>query len=142
MCTAVDGGSIHRAAIRISEASDQISTAPITSHRTKHHRKPLRRVLGCVSGFSVTFQNTSSGSVAAYASSWALIWSLALTLCASHSGHFARLRQDQQSLQEESEAEKTEDSHEDAQGKKFQGSAGYWASGAGATQVQPAWAWP
>src|SRR5258708_8768774 len=60
MCTAVDGGSIHRAARRISAASDQTSTPPITSHRTKDRRKPLRSgVLGGVSGFSVTFQNTS-----------------------------------------------------------------------------------
>src|SRR5258708_36896740 len=60
MCTAVDGGSIHRAARRISAASHQTSTTPITSHRTKDRRKPLRSgVLGGVSGFSVTFQNTS-----------------------------------------------------------------------------------
>src|SRR5260370_32681196 len=60
MCTAVDGGSIHRAARRISAASHQTSTTPITSHRTKDRRKPLRSgVLGYVSGFSVTFQNTS-----------------------------------------------------------------------------------
>src|ERR1700738_697963 len=67
MCTAVDGGSIHRAARRISAASDQTSTTPITSHRTKDRRKPLRSgVLGGVSGFSVTLQNTSLGSVAAH----------------------------------------------------------------------------
>src|ERR1700674_4509778 len=60
MWTAVDGGSIHRAARRISAASDQTSTTPITSDRTKDRRKPLRSgVLGGVSGFSVTFQNTS-----------------------------------------------------------------------------------
>src|ERR1700682_1757893 len=72
MCTAVDGGSIHRAARRISAASDQTSTTPITSHRTKDRRKPLRSgVLGGVSGFSVTLQNTSLGSVAAHACSYA-----------------------------------------------------------------------
>lgn len=53
MCTAVDGGSIHRTARRISAASNQTSTTPITSHRTKDRRKPLRSgVLGCVSGCS------------------------------------------------------------------------------------------
>src|ERR1700733_8854562 len=60
MCTAVDGGSIHRAARRLSAASDQRSTTPMASHRTKDRRKPLRRgVLGFVSGFSVTFQNNN-----------------------------------------------------------------------------------
>lgn len=53
MCTAVDGGSIHRTARRSSAASNQTSTTPITSHRTKDRRKPLRSgVLGCVSGCS------------------------------------------------------------------------------------------
>jgi hypothetical protein len=72
MCTAVDGGSIHRAARRISAASDHRSTTPMANHRTKDRRtkdrrKPLRSgVLGCVSGFSVTFQNNSLGGVAAY----------------------------------------------------------------------------
>src|SRR5450755_3291040 len=59
MCTAVVGGSIHRTARRISAASDQTSTTPITSHGTKDRRKLLRsEVLGRVSGFSVTSQNT------------------------------------------------------------------------------------
>src|ERR1700733_2524440 len=54
MCTAVVGGSIHRAARRINEASDQASTTPMTSHRTKDRRKPLRSgTLGRVSGFSL-----------------------------------------------------------------------------------------
>ena len=84
MCTAVVGGSIHRAATRISAASDQTSTTPITSHRTKDRRKPLRNgVLGCVSRFSVTFQNTSLGSVVAYGRSFARIRSAAL--CSVHS---------------------------------------------------------
>src|ERR1035438_6705659 len=42
MCTAVVGGSIHRAATRISEASDQRSTTPMTSHRIKDRRKPVQ----------------------------------------------------------------------------------------------------
>src|ERR1700679_1123447 len=60
MCTAVDGGSIHRKARSTRAASDQTSTTPITNCRTKDRRKPLRSgVLVVVSGFSVTFQNTS-----------------------------------------------------------------------------------
>src|SRR5580658_5472149 len=67
MCTAVDGGSIHRAARRISAASDQRSTTPMASHRTKDRRKPLRSVVfASVSGFSITFQNNRLGWVAAY----------------------------------------------------------------------------
>src|SRR5580698_8642413 len=71
MCTAVDGGSIHRAATRISAASDQRSTTPMPSHRTrdrrtKGRRKPLpTRVSGSVSGFSVTLQDNSAGWLAA-----------------------------------------------------------------------------
>ena len=61
MCTTVVGGSIHRAARRISAANDQTSATPMTSLRTEDRRKPLRsRVLeGGASGFSVTFQNNS-----------------------------------------------------------------------------------
>src|ERR1700730_5270671 len=60
MCTAVVGGSIHRAATRISAASDQRSTTPMTSHRIKDRRKPVRSgVLVCVFGIAVTFQNNS-----------------------------------------------------------------------------------
>ena len=67
MCTAVDGGSIHRAARRISAASDQTSTTPMTSHRTKDRRERLRSgLLGSVSGVSLTFQNNSLGWVAGY----------------------------------------------------------------------------
>src|ERR1700676_1362046 len=62
MCTAVVGGSIHRAATRISAASDQRSTTPMTSHRIKDRRKPVRSgVLVCVFGIAVTFQNDSLG---------------------------------------------------------------------------------
>jgi hypothetical protein len=63
MCTVVDGGSIHRAARRISAASDQTSATPMASHRTKDRREPLRGGVlgGGVSGFSVTFQNNSLG---------------------------------------------------------------------------------
>src|SRR5580658_673414 len=53
-----------------------------------------------------------------------------------------RLRRDRQSLQKESEASQTEDSREDAGGKMFQESAGYWASAGEARQAQPAWVWP
>src|SRR5450755_825979 len=62
MCTAVDGGSIHRAARSTIAASHQISTTPIASHRAKDRRRLLRvSVLGGASGFSVTFQNNSLG---------------------------------------------------------------------------------
>src|SRR5579859_2388939 len=58
MCTAVVGGSIHRAATRISTASDQKSAAPMRNHRTKDRKKPFRcGVPGGVSGFSVTLQH-------------------------------------------------------------------------------------
>src|SRR5580700_3661257 len=55
---------------------------------------------------------------------------------------WCRLRRDRPSLQQECEAAKTEDSPEDARGKMFQESAGYWASAAEATPAQPAWVWP
>src|SRR5258707_4612306 len=62
MCTAVVGGSIHRAATRISAASDQRSTTPMTSQRINHRRKLLRSgVLVCGSAIAVTFQNNSLG---------------------------------------------------------------------------------
>src|SRR5580700_11279150 len=62
MCTAVIGGSIHRAATRISTASDQRSAAPMKNHRTKDRRKPFRGgVSGSMSGFSVTLQNSRLG---------------------------------------------------------------------------------
>src|SRR5580693_46105 len=64
MCTAVVGGSIHRAATRISAASDQRSTTPMTSHRIKDRRKPVPSgVLVCVFGIAVTFRNNSLGWV-------------------------------------------------------------------------------
>src|ERR1700722_766204 len=66
MCTAVVGGSIHRAATRISAASDQRSTTPMTSHRIKDRRKSARRgVLVSLFGIAVTFQNNRLGWVAA-----------------------------------------------------------------------------
>src|SRR6266540_4722472 len=59
MCTAVVGGSIHRAATRSSAASDQKSNAPMISHWTKDRSKPFRSgVLGCVHGPGVTFLNS------------------------------------------------------------------------------------
>src|SRR5277367_1670612 len=58
MCTAVVGGSIHRAATSISTASDQRSATPIRNHRTKDRRDPFQcQVFGSASGFSVTPQN-------------------------------------------------------------------------------------
>jgi hypothetical protein len=57
MCTAVVGGSIQRAATRISTASDQRNATPMSSHRTTDRSEPLRSGVGCVSGFSATFQN-------------------------------------------------------------------------------------
>src|SRR6202008_4588010 len=66
MCTAVVGGSIHRAATRISTASDQRSPTPMTSHRVKDRRNPVRSgVLVGAFGIEVTFQNNSLGSIAA-----------------------------------------------------------------------------
>src|SRR5580698_5215568 len=54
MCTAAVGGSIHRAARRVTAASDQASTTPMTSNCTKDRRKPLRSgTLGRISGFWV-----------------------------------------------------------------------------------------
>src|SRR6266446_4306104 len=62
MCTVVVGGSIHRAATRVSAASDQRTTTPMTSHRIKDRRKPVRNgVLVCVFGIAVKFQNNSPG---------------------------------------------------------------------------------
>src|SRR5258706_4731106 len=62
MCTAVVGGSIHRAPTRISAASGQRSTTTMTSHRLKDRRKLFRSgVLVCVFGVAVTFQNNSLG---------------------------------------------------------------------------------
>jgi hypothetical protein len=79
MCTAVVGGSIHRAATRVSAASDQRSTTPTRNHRMNNRRENFRcgawdsessaglpstcagRSSACsfegVSGFSVTPQN-------------------------------------------------------------------------------------
>jgi hypothetical protein len=160
MCTAVDGGSIHRAATRISAASDQRSTTPMPSHRTrdrrtedrrtKGRRKPLRtRVSGSVSGFSVTLQDNSAGWLAAR-SLWPISCTIGcttserspFTMRVSHSWHFRRLRRDRQSPQGEAAAAKPEDSHADARRKMFLGSPGCWASAAEARQAQPASGWP
>src|SRR5580700_9555168 len=68
MCTAVVGGSIHRAATRISTASDQRSATPMRNHRTKDRRELLRGGVGGVGGgvarFSVTLQNNRLGWIA------------------------------------------------------------------------------
>src|ERR1039457_5024315 len=75
MCTAVVGGSIHRAATRISAASDQRSTTPMTRHRIKDRTKPVRSgVLVSVFGIAVTFQNDSLGWVAALISYKSIIF--------------------------------------------------------------------
>ena len=67
MCKAVVGGSIHRAATRVSAASDQRSTTARPSHRIEERRKLFHRGgLGGVNGLVVTFQNNSLGWVAAY----------------------------------------------------------------------------
>src|ERR1700722_20742305 len=64
MCTAVVGGSIHRAARRISAASDQRSTTPMTSHRIKDRTKGFpRRVLMRVCSVAVTFPNNNLNRV-------------------------------------------------------------------------------
>src|SRR6516225_4860335 len=58
MCTAVVGGSIHRAATRITAAADQSANAASRSHRTNHRMKPLGGgVLARASGVSATVQN-------------------------------------------------------------------------------------
>jgi hypothetical protein len=55
-------GSIHRAATRISTATDQRSATPMRNHRTKDRREPFRcGVFRGVSGFSVTLQNNRLG---------------------------------------------------------------------------------
>src|SRR5277367_3222612 len=69
MCTAVVGGSIHRAATSISTASDQRTATPMRNHRTKDRSEPLRRgvfgwVFGGVSGVSVTLQNNRLARIA------------------------------------------------------------------------------
>src|ERR1700752_3740200 len=61
MCTAVVGGSIQRAATRISTAIDQRSATPMRKHRTKDRRELRSGVLGCVSEFPATFQNNRLG---------------------------------------------------------------------------------
>src|SRR5215472_12118751 len=67
MCTAVVGGSIHRAATRITTASDQRSASPMRNRRSKNRTEPfLGGVLGCTSGFSLTFQNNRLG--------WIVVW--------------------------------------------------------------------
>src|SRR5258708_29585117 len=65
MCTAVVGGSTHRAARRISAERDQRSPTAMTSHRIKDRRKRVRgggwvgaASIG-LSGMAVTFQNNS-----------------------------------------------------------------------------------
>src|ERR1700751_3218213 len=66
MCTAVVGGSIHRAARRISAASDQRSTTPMTSHRIKDRTKGFpRRVLMGVFSVAGTFTHNNLNRVIA-----------------------------------------------------------------------------
>jgi hypothetical protein len=57
MCTAVVGGSIHRAATRINAAGDQRSTSPMTSHPIYDRRKRIPSVaFVCGFGVAVTVQ--------------------------------------------------------------------------------------
>jgi hypothetical protein len=66
MCTAVVGGSIHRAATRVSAASDQRSATARRNHRTKERRELLRSgVLEGVYGVVVTFQDNRPGRAVA-----------------------------------------------------------------------------
>ena len=64
------GGSIHRAATRVSAASDQRATTARPNHRTNERKKLLRSgVLGGMGGVVVTFQDNRLDRVAA----WVLI---------------------------------------------------------------------
>ena len=77
MCTAVVGGSIHRAATSSSAASSQRDATPMPIHRAKDRRgdrsSPFRNaVLGCISGLSVTSQNNRLGRIIVRAESPAL----------------------------------------------------------------------
>src|SRR5580704_5088543 len=81
MCTAVVGGSIQRAATSISAASNQSTTAPMSSQRIDDRRNPARTgglasvfgmfgvvvfgIVGSVSGMAVTLQNNILRRVAA-----------------------------------------------------------------------------
>src|ERR1035438_8571081 len=59
MCTAVVGGSTHRAATRVSAAANHSSPAVSTSHRTTDRSTLLRRgVLNLVSCLRITSQDT------------------------------------------------------------------------------------
>src|SRR5258708_24530147 len=69
MCTAVVGGSIHRAATSVSAATDQSPTNPMTTHRINVRRKRglsgglasgFGTVSGIVSGVGITVQNNSA----------------------------------------------------------------------------------
>src|SRR5215469_2514949 len=60
MCTAVVGGSIQRAATRISTVSDHSSSSPMTSQLATDRRKLVRgRILASGIGAEVTVQNNS-----------------------------------------------------------------------------------
>lgn len=64
MCTAVVGGSIQRAATRISTANAHRSASPMRTHRTKNRREGLRGGgVGCASEFSGTLQNNRFGGI-------------------------------------------------------------------------------
>ena len=59
MCTAVVGGSIHRAATRVIAASTQSSTTPQTSHRIEDRRMPFPSELPIFFfGIAGTIQNS------------------------------------------------------------------------------------
>src|ERR1017187_4591986 len=62
MCIAVVGGSIHRAATRVSAASDHKITTARPSHRTQDGRSFFRSgIFGGRDGVVVTFQNNCLG---------------------------------------------------------------------------------
>src|SRR5215470_2021284 len=61
MCTAVDGGSIHRAPKRLIAASDHVPSTPMTSQRRNDRTTFWRRNLVCVSDPSATIQTISFG---------------------------------------------------------------------------------
>src|ERR1039457_559652 len=59
MCTAVVGGSAHRAATRVSAAANHSSPAVSTSHRTTDRSGRFRRgVLNVVTCLRITLQDT------------------------------------------------------------------------------------
>src|SRR5580765_8630468 len=94
MCTAVVGGSIHRAASRINAASSQASTAAMTSHRKQERRSPVRsEVLICEFGIVIRFGNNSPervGDAVELSLGIITMWSTAILFGRSHSWKVCR----------------------------------------------------